>query len=147
MGGSRTSKEPAIGPSASAGGEPASQSASLSLPPGGSRGFGLGVEQEGSTLYLRLTGEFDRACVRRVEAALERAAALTRRVVFDLRGLSFLGLAGLKTILRTNERSRSKPFEVVVVRPRGLANRIFTLTRLGERLTLVDQLPRPQAQG
>ncbi len=78
----------------------------------------------------------------RVETALERAAALTRRVVFDLRGLSFLDLGALKTIFRANERSHFQPFDVVVVRPQGLANRIFTLTRAGERLTLVNTLPR-----
>jgi anti-anti-sigma factor len=103
----------------------------------------LGVEQHGSTLYLRLSGEFDVAGVGRVEAALGRAAAITRRIVFDLRALSFLDLAGLRTILRADERSSSELFEVVVVRPRGLANRVFTLTRVGEHLTLVDSPPRP----
>ena len=127
--------------SASAGGEPAGLSAPPPTNSLESGEFGLGVEQEGATLYLRLTGEFDRACAGRVETTLERAAALTRRVVFDLRGLSFLDLGGLKAIFRANERSRSGPFDVVVVRPRGLANRIFTLTRARERLTLVNNLP------
>ncbi len=130
-------------PGASAGGELPGQSARLPLHvlPGA---LALAVEQDGATLYLRLRGEFDRAGVGRVEAALERAAALTSRVVFDLRGLSFLDLAGLKTILRAEERSHSEPFDVVVVRPRGLINRIFTLTRAGERLTLVDKPPRSE---
>ncbi len=132
-----------MGPSASQGGEPSSQSAQPALDSRAGDALALGVEQDGSTLYLRLSGEFDRACVRRVEAALGRAAALTRRIVFDLRGLSFLDLAGLKTILSANERSYSQPFDVVVVRPRGLAGRIFTLTRAGEHLTLVDRPPRP----
>jgi len=108
-----------------------------------SRGaFGLGVEREGTTLYLRLSGEFDRACIARVEAALERISErLTRRVVFDLQGLSFLDVAGLRTILRANDRTRTEQFDVVVVRPRGFLNRVFTLTRAGERLTMVDPIP------
>ena len=104
--------------------------------------FGLGVERVGTTLYLRLSGEFDRACIARVEAALERISErLTRRVVFDLQGLSFLDVAGLRTILRANDRTRTEQFDVVVVRPKGFLNRIFTLTRAGERLTMVDPPP------
>jgi hypothetical protein len=34
-------------------------------------------------------------------------------------------------------QGRARAVEVVVVRPRGAANRIFTLTRAGERLTIV----------
>ena len=130
-----------MGPDASRGGELSSQSAPPPLAPQTGDALALRVEQAGGTLYLRLSGEFDRACARRVEAALGRAAALTRRVVFDLRGLSFLDMAGLKTILSANERSYSQPFDVVVVRPRGLASRIFTLTHLAEHLTLVDRPP------
>jgi anti-anti-sigma factor len=61
------------------------------------------------------------------------------QVVFDLRELTFLDAAGLHTILRANERARDTGFEVIVVRPRGLANRVFTLTRAGQELKLVDQ--------
>ena len=128
-----------MSPSASPGGEPLREPPSPSEPRPTSRGSGLAIEREGATLYVRLLGEFDRACVRRVEAVLDRiSATFTRRVVFDLRALSFLDLAGLKTILRANERARTEPFDVVVVRPRGSLNRIFTLTRAGERLTMVD---------
>ena len=135
-----------MGESASAGGEPSRQAAPLPLHSLASPALALSVEQDGATLTLRLTGGFDRAGVRRVEAALERAAAHVRRVVIDLRGVSFLDLAGLKTILRAQERSCSEQFDVVVVRPRGLINRIFTLTRAGERLTLVDQPPQPEGR-
>ena len=104
--------------------------------------FAMQVEEQGSTLLVRLRGELDRACIARVEVALEHVSRFTRRVVFDLRRLSFLDVAGLKTILRANERARTQPFDVVVVRPQGLASRVFTLTRAGERLTVVDHIPR-----
>jgi anti-anti-sigma factor len=99
----------------------------------------LAVEESDSTLRLRLTGDFDRAGVGAVENALHRVreAPPTRRVVFDLRGLAFLDLAGLRTILRTDAQGRAEAFEVVLIRPRGTANRVFTLTRAGERLTVV----------
>ena len=132
-----------MGPGASDSAELSSRPAQPPLHSRAGDALALGVEQAGATLYLRLSGEFDRSCVKRVEAALARAAAVTRRVVFDLRGLSFLDLAGLKTILGANERSYSERFDVVVVRPRGLAGRIFTLTHLAEHLTLVDLPPEP----
>jgi anti-anti-sigma factor len=100
----------------------------------------LAVEESASTLRLRLTGDFDAGGVGAVEHALDRLceAPAPRRVVFDLRGLAFLGLAGLRTILRADARGRAEAFEVVVVRPRGIANRVFTLTRAGKRLRIID---------
>ena len=103
--------------------------------------FHLTVEESGATSHLRLMGEFDRAAVGRVENALDRVfqAPTTRRVVFDLRRLIFLDAAGLRTILRANERARARDFELVVARPRGTADRIFTLTRAGQELSMVDE--------
>jgi anti-anti-sigma factor len=103
--------------------------------------FHLAVEDSGATLYLRLMGEFDLAAVGRVENALDRVfqAATTRRIVFDLRRLIFMDAAGLRTILRANDRARAGAFELVVVRPRGTANRVFTLTRAGLELSMVDE--------
>ena len=100
------------------------------------------VREFRSTLHLRLTGEFDIAGVRAVENALERLdeAPAPRRVVFDLRGLTFLDIAGLRTILGADAKGRAEEFEVVVVRPRGTVNRVFTLTRAGEELSMVDDL-------
>ncbi len=137
-----------MGPSASPGGE-RSRGAETPLPRSWrDDAFRLDVEEGDRTLYLRLKGEFDRACVARVETALDRVCAEhTRQVVFDLQGLSFLDLAGLKTILKTHERARAEPFEVVVVRPKGFLNRIFTLTRVGERLKMVDDVSPPEGAG
>jgi anti-anti-sigma factor len=104
----------------------------------------LAVEESDSTLSLRLVGDFDRAGVGAVENALHRVrhAPPPRRIVFDLRGLAFLDLAGLRTILRTDARGRAQAFEVLLIRPRGTASRIFTLTRAGERLSIIDE-PEP----
>jgi anti-anti-sigma factor len=103
--------------------------------------FQLAVEESGFTAHLWLSGEFDLAGVGRVEEALDGVfhAPRPRRVVFDLRGLTFLDGAGLRTILRANERARSAAVELLVVRPPGLANRVFTLTRAGAELSMVDE--------
>ena len=129
-----------MGPSVSSRLEVSKHSPQQSAPEDSSHAFGLAVKELGSTLHLRLTGEFDVTCVGRVEVALERVSDEdTRRVVFDLSGVSFLDYAGVHAILRANERARGAAFDVVVVRPRGLANRVFTLTRAGKQLKLVDQ--------
>jgi anti-anti-sigma factor len=101
----------------------------------------LAVDESDNILCLRLTGDFDVAGVGPVEHALNRLCVgpAPRRVVFDLRDLAFLSLAGLRTILRTDVQGRAEAFEVVVVRPRGTANRIFTLTGAGERLSIIDE--------
>jgi anti-anti-sigma factor len=74
------------------------------------------------------------------ENALDRAfrGATSRRIVFDLRWVTFLDAAGLGTILRAHERARAAALELVLVRPLGTANRVFTLTRAGQELNLVD---------
>lgn len=137
-----------MGPNVSPGGELSDRSALAPPQPLGAHAFGLSVEQAATTLYLRLTGEFDVACTARVEAALARISETqTTRVVFDLQGLSFLDAAGLRTILRANDRARSALFDVVIVRPQGLANRIFTLTRAGEQLKLVDRISQQWSHG
>ena len=101
----------------------------------------LSVAEAAGTLAVRLDGEFDLAGVGAVENVLDRMNRLPplTRVVFDLRELAFLDLAGLQTILRASARGRDAGQEVVVIRPRGTANRVFTLTRAGEELILVDR--------
>jgi anti-anti-sigma factor len=103
--------------------------------------FQLAVEERGSTLYLRLMGELDVGAVGRLQSELDRVfeGHSTGRVVLDLQLLTFLDAAGLRTILRANEAARAGAFELIVLRPRGLANRVFTLTRAGEELSMVDE--------
>ena len=109
--------------------------------------FQLAVEEQGCTVFLRPLGEFDRAAVARVENALGRVfeGPATSRVVFDLRRLTFLDSSGLRTILRASERARAGALELVVVRPRGRANRVFTLRRVGDELRMVDDEPEADA--
>ena len=103
--------------------------------------FHLVVEKAAAISYVRVMGEFDLAAIGRVEVALDRvfAAPAPDRLVFDLRRLTFLDGAGLRTILRANERARAEAVPLMVVRPRGHANRVFTLTRAWQQLNMVDK--------
>ena len=103
--------------------------------------FSLEAGRDGATLCLKLAGEFDWAVVGHVERALENAGDIgLKHVVFDLSALTFIDISGLKVILGADERAQANGFDVTVVRPRGLANRIFTLTRAGETLEMTNRL-------
>ena len=102
----------------------------------------LTVEDSASTLILRMAGDLDLAGVGQVMAALDQVdVGHTTRLIFDLRELAFLDLAGLKTILRANDHCRDHQIPVTVIKPRGFASRVFTLTRVHLELDLVDALP------
>jgi anti-anti-sigma factor len=105
----------------------------------------LSLEESRERSHLRLVGEFDRASNGRVERALDHVfrAPPTEQVVIDLRLLTFLDTAGLLTLLRTHDRARACAFKLVVTRPHGMANRVFTLTRAGEVLSMVDEPEAP----
>ena len=103
--------------------------------------FQLSLDESGESTHLRLVGEFDRAAVGRVERALDHVFRTppTKQLVIDLRLLTFLDTTGLLTLFRTHDRARACAFELVVARPRGIANRVFTLTRAGDVLRMVDK--------
>jgi anti-anti-sigma factor len=104
--------------------------------------FKVSVEHHATVALVRVSGEFDLRGVASVERALERAVdSRTDEVVFDLRWVSFLDVAGLKTLVRADERAHCESFAVHVVRPVGVAARIFSLTAEGRALALLDDLP------
>ena len=97
------------------------------------------IDDSGSTLVLRIGGDFELAGIGQVMAALDRVdVAHTTQLVFDLREVAFLDIAGLKTILRANDYCRDHHIALTVMKPRGLASRVFTLTRAHLELELVD---------
>jgi anti-sigma B factor antagonist len=103
--------------------------------------FSVEAERDGSTLLLALAGEFDWAASDYVVEALEKGSEVPfEHLVFDLGALTFIDITGLKVILKADEEASARGFDVTVVRPRGLANRIFTLTRAAETLEIVDRV-------
>jgi anti-sigma B factor antagonist len=101
--------------------------------------FRLRTEAQGDSLLLQLEGEFDLAVLGQVEAALPDGDGEGRRlVVIDLRDVTFMDSSGLLAVLQANERSKADGFELAVVRPEGNARRVFTITRVGSLLSMVD---------
>ncbi len=106
--------------------------------------LGLTVEDSGSTRILRIAGDLDLATVGQVTAALDQLDVdRTTLLVVDLQELDFLELAGLRSILRADSYCKKHEIRLTVVKPRGFASRVFTLTRAHRELDLVD----PRAPG
>jgi anti-anti-sigma factor len=99
----------------------------------------LTTETEGPTVRLALTGELDIAgahCVEQELQRIEREAPAT--LVLDLRQLAFMDSTGLRVIVAADERAREQARRLVVVRGSDTVQRIIEMTRLHERLEIVD---------
>jgi anti-anti-sigma factor len=59
-------------------------------------------------------------------------------VLLDLSKLTFLDSTGLRCVVRADERAREEGRRLVVVKGPEAVQRVFEITRLQERLELVD---------
>lgn len=100
----------------------------------------LTTETDGTTVRLALEGELDIASAGQVERELtriERDGPAT--VELDLRKLAFMDSTGLRIVVAADARAREQSRRLVVVRGPEAVQRIFRMTRLDERLEMVDE--------
>jgi anti-sigma B factor antagonist len=103
----------------------------------------LTVESEGDVVRLALRGELDISSASRVEREIALLEDQTPRVlVLDLRGLEFMDSTGLRIVVSANARAEQAGRRLVVVRGPEAVHRIFRITRLEERLDMVDDPAR-----
>jgi anti-sigma B factor antagonist len=99
----------------------------------------LTTETAGATVRLALTGELDIAGAARVEQELERIEREPpATIVLDLRELAFMDSTGLRVIVAADSRAREQARRLVIVRGTDTVQRIIEMTRLDERLEIVD---------
>ena len=99
----------------------------------------LDTEQGESRASLALRGELDISSAPVLEEALGRLeAAGPSLLVIDLRGLEFMDSTGLRTLVSADQRAREAGRRLAIVRGPEAVDRIFNVTRLDERLELVD---------
>ena len=92
---------------------------------------------------LVLGGELDISSAPQVEDALsELEAGRPPVLVIDLRSLDFMDSTGLRTVVGADARAREQGRRVAIVRGPEPVDRIFSVTRLNERLQMIDE---PQA--
>ena len=101
----------------------------------------LEIETEAGDGLVRiaLRGELDLSTVSKVEDELKLVEAESPGViVLDLSRLSFLDSTGLRCVVTADQRAREAGRRLVLVRGPDPVQRVFTITRLEERLEMVD---------
>ena len=97
------------------------------------------TEDRNGPVHISLRGELDLSTVDKVEDELRRVEASTPDVVvLDLSKLTFLDSTGLRCLVTADERARDEGRRVVIVRGPETVQRVFSITRLEERLEMVD---------
>jgi anti-anti-sigma factor len=96
-------------------------------------------EDRDGLVHVALMGELDLSTVAKVQEELRRIeAASPPTLVVDLSKLTFLDSTGLRCIVTADERARGEGRRVVIVRGPDPVQRVFAITRLEERLEMVD---------
>jgi anti-sigma B factor antagonist len=96
-------------------------------------------EDRNGLVHVALKGELDLSTVGKVQDELDRVEASSPPiVVLDLSKLTFLDSTGLRCLVTADERAREAGRRVVIVRGPEAVQRVFAITRLEERLEIVD---------
>jgi anti-sigma B factor antagonist len=97
------------------------------------------TEDRDGLVHVALKGELDLSTVGKVQDELRRVEQGEPPVmVLDLSRLTFLDSTGLRCLVTADERGREAGRRVVIVRGPEPVQRVFTITRLEERLEMVD---------
>ena len=90
-------------------------------------------------MHVGLLGELDLSTVGKVQEELRRVERSSPpTVVIDLSRVTFLDSTGLRCIVTADERARDEGRRLVIVRGPDPVQRVFSITRLEERLEMVD---------
>ena len=99
----------------------------------------LDTEDRDGLVHIALRGELDLSTVSKVDDELESVEAKEPSVlVLDLSKLSFLDSTGLRCLVTADQRAKDAGRRLVLVRGPAPVQRVFTITRLEERLEMVD---------
>jgi anti-sigma B factor antagonist len=98
-------------------------------------------EDRDGLVRVALVGELDLSTVAKVQEELRRVEASSpATLVVDLSKLTFLDSTGLRCIVTADERARAEGRRIVIVRGPDAVQRVFAITRLEERLEMVDDV-------
>jgi anti-anti-sigma factor len=104
---------------------------------------------DGAVAVVTLRGELDLAGCAELEPELERLARDdgVEAVVIDLRGLEFLDSSGLRLVVTTDQRLSEARRRLALVPGSDSVQRVFEITRMGERLSWVDSPEEARSGG
>jgi anti-anti-sigma factor len=97
------------------------------------------IEERDGLARIVLRGELDLSTVGKVQDALQNVEVEAPLViVIDLAKLTFLDSTGLRCLVTADQRARDGGRRLVIVRGPDAVQRVFAITRLEERLEIVD---------
>jgi anti-anti-sigma factor len=103
------------------------------------RSFGVETGELNGALRVALRGDLDLSTAKRAEEAIEEAErGNPALLLIDLRKLSFMDSTGLRVIVSADKRARRAGRRTVIVQGPAAVRRVFEITRLDERLEIVD---------
>jgi anti-sigma B factor antagonist len=101
--------------------------------------FDVKIEQRGDAVHVVMSGELDISTAQRLEEDLKRVEAdKPATTVLDLQQLSFMDSTGLRLLIMADSRARAEDRRLVIVQGNEMVQRVMRLTRLDERLTIVE---------
>jgi anti-anti-sigma factor len=105
-------------------------------------------DERDGLVHVSLRGELDLSTVGKVDDELQNVEGAAPKVVLlDLSNLTFLDSTGLRCVVRADERAREEGRRLVVVKGPEAVQRVFEITRLEERLELVDDASAVSSDG
>lgn len=99
--------------------------------------FDIARDQRHGAFVVAPAGELDLVTAPQLADALREHDGVAR-LVLDLRGLTFMDSSGLRLLVGEHDRASREGYELAVVRGRDEVHRLLRLTRIDERLPLVD---------
>jgi anti-sigma B factor antagonist len=109
------------------------------LPAVNSSPFGVTIEQRDDAVHLKLSGELDISTAQLLEDDLHRVEAeRPELIVLDLRDLAFMDSTGLRLLIMADARAKEEGRRLAIGRGNEMIQRVLHVTRLDERLEVVD---------
>jgi anti-sigma B factor antagonist len=101
--------------------------------------FEVTIQEQGDTTVVVLRGELDISTASRLDDDLRRIEAVgPPQLVLDLSGLDFMDSTGLRLLIGADNRARDAGRRLVLVKGNEMVQRVLRVTRLDERLTIVE---------
>jgi anti-sigma B factor antagonist len=91
--------------------------------------------------WVRVAGDLDIATAPQLERTLCEAESRARRVVLDLRELTFLDSSGVHAIVDASSRASAAGRRLVLIRGPSQVDRVLALTKASDVLEIVDLDP------
>jgi anti-anti-sigma factor len=108
--------------------------------PNVSQPFGIATEWSGDTVVLRVTGELIAQHEAEVNEAVEQALATgAKHLLVDLRNVGFIDSLGVRSLIRSQLRSRAGDYSFAVIPGRGQVFRVVKTMGLDRVLHVLDE--------